>query len=434
MPAAEKQLCKKCGKMKSAKFFYKDPTSDGKYPICIDCLTMYIDNYDPNTFTWILKEFDLPYIRKIWMKIANEEYAKNPAKFSGKSVLGKYMRMMHINQYKKYHYADSEALNKEEPPVDKKECEESIKEKFKSESGKSLKERYEDGEICEAQYLTLCADNIPEREFQYDENNRPPDLNQEEEKETESSQEVEEEEQEISSIHAPVQTIDEAAIRNQLTDEEYQYLIFKWGYLYKPSQLVQMEQLYEKYANEYEMNVDREDTLKKICKTSLKMDEALDIGDTQSYQKLASVSDQLRKSGKFTEAQNKEQQTRYLDSVSEFVALCEREGGPIKDFVDPDEYPQDKVDFTLKDLKSYTYNLAVNELNLGNLIESYIAKLEKAEEEGEDNISSGLITSAEEEENEALSDEEAIRYQEYLEDEIEKDAEMLLSELGGENE
>ena len=66
------------------------------------------------------------------------------------------------------------------------------------------------------------------------------------------------------------------------------------------------------------------------------MDEALDVGDTQSYQKLASVYDQLRKAGKFTEVQNKEQQERYLDSIGELVALCEREGGPIKEFVDPD--------------------------------------------------------------------------------------------------
>ena len=207
----------------------------------------------------------------------------------------------------------------------------------------------------------------------------------------------------------------------------------KWGYLYQPSQLVQMEKLYNKYANEYELNVDREDTLKKICKTSLKMDEALDVGDTQSYQKLASVYDQLRKAGKFTEVQNKEEQERYLDSIGELVALCEREGGPIKEFVDPDEYPQDKVDFTIKDLKSYNYNLATNELNLSDLIQTYIDKLDKAEQSGDDiDLNKGLITSKEEEaEEDTLSDQEAIDFQDYLDNEIERDAQMLLDSFGG---
>ena len=40
-----------------------------------------------------------------------------------------------------------------------------------------------------------------------------------------------------------------------------------------------METMYNRYANEYDMNVDREEVLKKMCKTSLKMDEALDAGE-----------------------------------------------------------------------------------------------------------------------------------------------------------
>ena len=414
--AIEKYICQKCGKEKSEKLFYKNPKGEGKCPICIDCLTMYIDNYKPDTFLWILEEFDMPYIEKQWMKIANTEYAKDPVKFGGKSVLGKYMRLMHINQYKKYHFSDTEMLNEADKKLDEKVEEKRGETEQKEEN---LKEQLEKGEISEAQYNTLTMTNAPGSNMinfsgEGAELAPPPGSGVS-----------------MPNLPQPFQTIDEASIRNQLTDDEYQYLVFKWGYLYKPSQLVQMEQLYSKYANEYEMNVDREETLKKMCKTSLKMDEALDMGDTQAYQKLASVSDQLRKSGKFTEAQNKEQQVRYLDSVGELVALCEREGGPIKDFVDPDEYPQDKIDFTLKDLKSYTYNLAVNELNLGGLIESYIAKLEKAEEEDSKSLDAELITSSEEEENETLSDEEAIRYQEYLEDELEKDAEMLLEAFGG---
>lgn len=400
-----KIICKKCGRERAATKFFKKKTKE-RIDICVDCLTMYIDNYDYTTFSWILEMFDIPYIKNVWIKMANDIYLKNPAKFSNRSVIGKYIRTMNMKQYADYCFADSDKLNM---------AQEMAKERREATVDKDyvlqLQKELEEGKISKAQYDTLSPET-------------PSSIDQEEEEFIALKEEA------IKPIQ---QGADEGEIRKQLTDEEYQYLLMKWGYLYQPSQLVQMEKLYNKYANEYELNVDREDTLKKICKTSLKMDEALDVGDTQSYQKLASVYDQLRKAGKFTEVQNKEEQERYLDSVGELVALCEREGGPIKEFVDPDEYPQDKVDFTIKDLKSYNYNLATNELNLSDLIQTYIDKLDKAEQSGNDiDLNKGLITSKEEEtEEDTLSDQEAIDFQDYLDNEIERDAQMLLDSFGG---
>lgn len=400
-----KIICKKCGRERAATKFFKKKTKE-RIDICVDCLTMYIDNYDYTTFSWILEMFDIPYIKNVWIKMANDIYLKNPAKFSNRSVIGKYIRTMNMKQYADYCFADSDKLNM---------AQEMAKERREATVDKDyvlqLQKELEEGKISKAQYDTLSPET-------------PSSIDKEEEEFIALKEEA------IKPIQ---QGADEGEIRKQLTDEEYQYLLMKWGYLYQPSQLVQMEKLYNKYANEYELNVDREDTLKKICKTSLKMDEALDVGDTQSYQKLASVYDQLRKAGKFTEVQNKEEQERYLDSIGELVALCEREGGPIKEFVDPDEYPQDKVDFTIKDLKSYNYNLATNELNLGDLIQTYIDKLDKAEQSGNDiDLNKGLITSKEEEvEEDTLSDQEAIEFQDYLDNEIERDAQMLLDSFGG---
>lgn len=193
-----------------------------------------------------------------------------------------------------------------------------------------------------------------------------------------------------------------------------------------------METTYNKYSQEYDLNVDREEVLKKMCKTSLKMDEALDAGDVTGYKNLAAVFDQLRKSGKFTEAQNKEDRQQVLSSIGELVALCEQEGGIIHALpqYDPDQYPQDKIDFTLKDLKSYTYSLVSNELGLGDLIESYIEKLEQAESDSVD-INAGLVTSAEEEASDELTDEEAEEWQGFLENEVEAEAEMLERFLAG---
>ena len=192
-----------------------------------------------------------------------------------------------------------------------------------------------------------------------------------------------------------------------------------------------MEETYTKYANEYELNVDRELTLKQICKLELKMDQALDVGDTGAYKSLQQSYDALRKSSKFTEVQNKEGQTRYLDSIGELVQFCEREGGLINQLPDPDEYPQDKIDFTIKDMKAYIRNLVTNELGLGDLIESYVKKLEDAEREKEKSLDAGLYTSIEEELADQVTPQEEIEFQEYLDNEVEEEAARLLEMLGG---
>lgn len=195
--------------------------------------------------------------------------------------------------------------------------------------------------------------------------------------------------------------------------------------------------MYSRYANEYDLNVDREETLKQMCKVSLKLDQAIDMNVVSDIKSLTATLDSLRKSGKFTEAQNKDEKVRYLDTIGELVALCEREGGIIEQMPDPDEYPQDKIDFTIKDMKNYTYNLVSNEYGLGDLIESYIEKLEKSEEmddldlEGKD-----FVLSAEDAEKQALSQTEAEEFAAYqhelaLEDETLNEAEALLAQFGG---
>lgn len=204
-----------------------------------------------------------------------------------------------------------------------------------------------------------------------------------------------------------------------------------------------METLYQKYAAEFELNADREEVLKKICKASLKMDECLDVGDLSGAKNLSAMLDQLRKSGKFTEAQNKEDKKQELDSIGELVKLCEAHAGPIRPEIDPYDTPQDKIDFTIRDIQSYLYNLVTKEHGLGNLIESYIQKLEKKEqleaEEAEKNkLMDSFITSREEEaeKNAPLSDEEAEEFQQAMmqmreEDAIQAEAEELVNYFGG---
>lgn len=108
----------------------------------------------------------------------------------------------------------------------------------------------------------------------------------------------------------------------------------------------------------------------------------------EGYQKLSRVYDSLRKSAKFTAAQNKEQNEDFVDSIGELVAMCEREGGFIPRFAT--NIPQDKVDATLEDMNKYVYKLVTQDLGFGRQIEDALKKIQiqKEIEEDEDALTS----------------------------------------------
>lgn len=188
-----------------------------------------------------------------------------------------------------------------------------------------------------------------------------------------------------------------------------------------------MEELYSKYEEEYELNIDREEILKKVCRISLKMDQTLDAGDMQSFKALSATFDQLRKSGKFTESQKKEEVKRELDSIGELVKFVEREGGIIPQFEDPIECPKDKVDFIIRDIQNYINNLVKDDLGLGNIIESYIEKLSNEKIETVDDIIAKGFDSKED----VLTAEDVAEFNRFQASEIEEEAKKLLESFGG---
>lgn len=127
-------------------------------------------------------------------------------------------------------------------------------------------------------------------------------------------------------------------------------------------------------------DADTINTLILICKTNLKMNQALDAGDIEGYQKLSKVSESLRKSAKFTAAQNKEQKNDYVDCVGELVAMCEKDGFIPRFETD---IPQDKVDLTLKDMENYLYKLVTQDLGFGQQIEDALKKIQIQKEMNE---------------------------------------------------
>jgi hypothetical protein len=220
--------------------------------------------------------------------------------------------------------------------------------------------------------------------------------------------------------------VEEIDLVGDLTEEDRKYLLMKWGKSYKPEEWIRLEQFYQEMMQSYDVQgAGHEDTLKLVCKTSLKANQLLDIGDIDGAQKMIKMYDGLMKSGKFTAAQNKANEGEVLNSISELVLICEKEGFIPRFY---SEGPNDRVDETLLDLKNYTHSLVVDEMNLGNLIENAVKQMaqEEAKEEDED-IEEELSY----EELNELKDEDFVDYQEFLEEEELSDEE-LLRQLEGE--
>ncbi len=168
----------------------------------------------------------------------------------------------------------------------------------------------------------------------------------------------------------PAKTADELG----LTEEDITYLKLKWGKSYKPEEWVQLEQYYNDFMDSYDIQTaGHKDTLKKLAKTSLKLDQLIDLGDVDGAQKMQKMYDSLMKSGKFTAAQNKAENGEIVDSISELVMMCEKDGFIPRYYVDS---PKDKVDRVLQDLQGYTQSLITEETNIGNLIENAVKQIE----------------------------------------------------------
>ena len=125
------------------------------------------------------------------------------------------------------------------------------------------------------------------------------------------------------------------------------------------------------------------------------MNQAIDCGDLEGFQKLSRTYDTLRKSAKFTAVQNKEQSNNFVDSVGALVAYCEEKGGAIPKFI-IDE-PLDKVDKIIVDLKEYNKTLIYSDTTLSTQIEDYLKQrriLDEAREEKRRNkdAASNVIT------------------------------------------
>jgi len=400
LPKDGQCYCEKEGKwMKEGQFYtYRDGS---KTHMCKSCLTLHVDNFDPETYTWLLKDLDFPYVPSEWNKIRDDAFAKNPKKMNGTSVLGKYLSKMRLNQFKGKGWEDSEELVAQQEHRKFKESEEERIEREKYEE--EVKARFEAGEMTEAEYKTRMSTIVQYQEM-------PPT----------SSEDIRADARnpfEEAGFLKEDEIPDPAA---GLTQDDKVMLALKWGRLYKPSEWVQLEQNYHEMMESFDIqDADTRNTLKLICKTNLKTNQCMDEGDVEGALKYSRMYDQLRKSAKLTAAQNKEEKSDFVDCVGEIVAYCEKNGGQIPRF--KIDTPVDIVDEIINDLKEYTKTLIYSDPSLAREIEDYIKKKKIIEEMNQDEKEAkeqGL-------DQRLVTDEEIEEFDERIEIEKDEDAEKI---------
>ena len=392
--------CEKCNKTMDETQFYGsnnlEKYPEGKLRQCKKCISMHVDNFNPDTYLWILQECDVPYVPNEWNKLL-AKYAQDRSKLTGMTILGRYLSKMKLKQYKDYRWKDTEFLQE----LANNKIKQTMERQGYSAADIATvinKGTFEmpEGEIPIPEYDDAAPTDIP-----FGQGTIPQDY------------------------FAEQAGTDDDFV-DDLTEEDRTYLRLKWGKTYKPEEWIKLEQLYEEMMSSYDIQgAGHIDTLKFVCKTSLKANQLLDIGDIDGAQKVIKMYDSLMKSGKFTAAQNKAETGEYVDSISELVELCEKQGYIERFYIDE---PNDRVDATILDMQRYTKTLIEKETNLSALIEQAIKQNMKEDEEETDDTDEIIFDEVDEVEKE-LSDNDFADYSDFIDDDMSEDAKNILSLL-----
>ena len=391
---AEMYYCEKCNRTMNADQFYGsnnlEKYPDGKLKQCKKCMTMHVDNFNSDTYLWILQECDVPYVPVEWNKLL-ASYAKDKSKLTGMTILGRYLSKMKLKQYRVYRWKDTEFLQE----VENKKIEETMK-----------RQGYEAADIAQAiATSTIAIPTAPLEEPVYKEEN--PFLASGDE-----------------DYFGEMSGAD--AFDDDLTEEDRTYLRLKWGKTYKPEEWIKLEQLYEEMMASYDIQgAGHIDTLKLVCKTSLKANQLIDIGDIEGFQKMSKVYDSLMKSGKFTAAQNKAESGEFVDSIGELIEMCEKQGYIERYYI---ESPKDKVDLTIADMQRYTRTLIEEETNLPVMVEKALREIDKEDKDNAANTEDEIVDDVEislDDLEATLKDSDFSDFEDFLDEEAAADANYI---------
>ena len=391
---AESYYCEKCNRTMNADQFYGSNNTtkypDGKLRQCKKCISMHIDNFNPDTYMWILQECDVPYVPEEWNKLL-ASYAKDKSKLTGMTILGRYLSKMKLKQYREYRWEHTEFLQE----LANKKIEETMK-----------RQGYDAAEIAQAiATSTVPVPQGPLEEPVYKEEN--PFLASGDE-----------------DYFGDMSGAD--AFDDDLTEEDRTYLRLKWGKTYKPEEWIKLEQLYEEMMASYDIQgAGHIDTLKLVCKTSLKANQLIDIGDIEGFQKMSKVYDSLMKSGKLTAAQNKAESGDFVDSIGELIELCEKQGYIERYYI---ESPKDRVDLTIADMQRYTRTLIEEETNLPVMVEKALREIDKEDKDNAANTENEIVDDVEislDDLEQTLKDKDFEDFEDFLDEAAAADADYL---------
>lgn len=386
----EQFYCEKCNRTMSADNFYTSNNlekypNDGKFKQCKKCMTMHVDNWNPDTYMWIIQEADVPYIPDEWNKLM-ESYARDKSKVSGMTIIGRYLGKMKLKQFRDYRWKDTEFLQE----LANSKIEQAMK-----------RQGYDAQEIAIA--INQASAQIPDgdvREPVYPDamfSSSAPDY--------------------FAEINGGDDVFDD-----ELTDEDRTYLRLKWGKTYKPEEWIKLEQLYEEMMASYDIQgAGHIDTLKLVCKTSLKANQLIDIGDVEGFQKMQKAYDSLMKAGKFTAAQNKAESGDFVDSIGELIELCEKEGYIERYYI---ESPKDKVDLTIQDMQRYTKTLIEEETNLSIMVEKALREIDKEDKADAENNENDIVDDIDidlDELEKTIKESDYVEFEDFLDEEYELD-------------
>lgn len=243
-----KRVCDKCGHLMTEGEFYTthrlDKYPDGRLNTCKKCITMHVDNWDPETFKWILYECDIPYVKERWDTLLKKWLEKNQStKISGMSVIGRYIACMKIKPWGDKRWDDTEIIEAE----------------AKERKTISLKSQGYSQEDIDKE---LRTDRTPSKPIAL--------ALQEEGKEVSEPERIDAETQ-------------HQKLNDSLTQEDREKLTLKWGRGYSVEEWIRLEQLYNDFLNSYDIqSAGHKDTLIMVCKASLKANQLLDAGDRQT--------------------------------------------------------------------------------------------------------------------------------------------------------
>ena len=380
---AEAYYCDKCNRTMDGNQFYGsnnlEKYPDGKLKQCKKCISMHVDNFNPDTYLWILQECDVPFILEEWNKLM-ATYGKDRSKLTGMTILGRYLSKMKLKQFRDYRWKDNEFLQE----LANSKIEQVMK-----------RQGYEAADIAMA--IDRASIPIPEGELVQPAFAAPEPAGFEED---------------YFAMQSGADDFDD-----DLTEEDRTYLRLKWGKTYKPEEWIRLEQLYEEMMSSYDIQgAGHIDILKLVCKTSLKANQLIDIGDIEGFQKMQKAYDSLMKSGKFTAAQNKAENGEFVDSVGELIELCEKQGYIERFYIDT---PNDKVDLTIQDMQRYTRTLIEEETNLTLMVEKALRENAKEDKDAAENTEDAIVDDLDlnlDDLERVIKDQDYVQFVEFLDD------------------